>query len=451
MLQSLSRWERLSLGVLFAAFLVLGIITELRAAFLETRKGDLEVYLWTAYAVRTGDDIYDVIDHNGWHYLYPPLFAILMVPFAEKPPADPVDLPTLPFPVTVAIWYVLNLGLLLWAIHNLAKALEEKSTDPTVRVQPAGSWRWWALRAIPLWVCLVPIGHTLARGQVNLLVLTLITAAAAAAIRGRSWRSGLWLSGAICIKVIPAYLLLFPLWKRDWRVLGGCAAGLLIGLIAIPTAVFGPKQTIAYYGEWNDVFIQPALGRGTNTSRDNEVLDVTATHSQSFVAVIHNTIYPDPEKRPKKADDATRKAHLIIGAASTLLALAAAGWKRLQSGSATLLFFGTLMVLMILTSPVCHAHYFCMALPLVMGIVNASWESEPAGRVGVGWQLLFGLFVIGNALLPIPGLEKFRDLGVGLYPTLLLLIAANVFLFRHRKKQTAEQIERPEVRKRLAA
>ena len=42
-------------------------------------------------------------------------------------------------------------------------ALERTSSDPAVRSMPRGCWRWWALRMLPVLVCLLPVGHTLMR------------------------------------------------------------------------------------------------------------------------------------------------------------------------------------------------------------------------------------------------------------------------------------------------
>ena len=55
------------------------------------------------------DHLYDHTDQNGWHYSYPPLFAILLSRSARRrspPAADPT-----PFAVAVAIFYVVNLAL----------------------------------------------------------------------------------------------------------------------------------------------------------------------------------------------------------------------------------------------------------------------------------------------------------------------------------------------------
>jgi hypothetical protein len=427
----LARWERLGLWALLAVVIVFGIVTEIRAAFLHTRKGDQEIYSWTAYAVRSGADLYAVSDSHDWHYVYPPFFAILAVPFAERPPDDPVELWTLPFAVSVALWYALSVVLLVVAVHAMAGALEELSADRT----PRWGRRWWALRVLPVLVCLPAIGHTLARGQVNLLVLALLAGMAAATLRGRAWQAGFWLAGAICIKVIPAFLLIFPLWRRDYRCLAGCAAGLIIGLLAIPVAVFGPERALAYNREFATKVILPGLGEGDDKSRADELFKMTATPSQSFLSVMHNTMYPPWTARPTEAAPLVRAAHWGIGAFLTGMILWAAGWRRGTSAPAILLLLGCLILVMILISPVCHGHYFSMTVPLVLGLVAVLWEGKAIPQLNIGWWSLLGLFVLTHALMVVPNMETPRDLGMGLYPALLLLLAAVVVLYRQRRSK----------------
>src|SRR5262245_12549958 len=134
---------------------------------------DLGVYLRAAWAVRAGENVYDVTDDNHWHYHYPPLFAILLTPMAD-PPAGTDRSGMLPFAISVVIWYCLNLSCLAFAVHQFGRILEEGSGDPS----PIGGRRWWQLRLFPILACLVPTGQTLMRGQVSLLLLALLAAAA---------------------------------------------------------------------------------------------------------------------------------------------------------------------------------------------------------------------------------------------------------------------------------
>ena len=129
-----------------------------------------------------------------------------------------------PYAWSVGICYLLNLLCLFAGVHVLASALAERN-----ELGDEDRPRWWRLRYWPMLVCCLPIAHTLMRGQVNILILACLCAALAGWLRGWNFRAGLWLSLAICIKVIPVYLLVYPVWKRDYRALAGCTVGLLIG------------------------------------------------------------------------------------------------------------------------------------------------------------------------------------------------------------------------------
>ncbi len=193
----LSRWERRGLIALAVLALLFGCLVEFRSAFLKRRMTDLDVYLRAAWAVRSGNDLYQIEDDNHWHYHYPPLFAILMTPLADAPTgADRTGM--LPFAASAAIWYVFNWVCLGLGIHLLASALEQRSSRPEARGVQAGSRRWWALRVIPFLACLSAIGGSLMRGQVDVLLLLLVCGMAAAALHKRSWQAGFWLAGAIC-------------------------------------------------------------------------------------------------------------------------------------------------------------------------------------------------------------------------------------------------------------
>src|SRR5437667_91445 len=287
---------------------------------------DLQVYLRAAGAVRTGNDLYRITDDSGMHYTYAPPFAILLVPLADPPPG--IDRAGMfPFAVSVGIWYACSILCLAAAAHGWAQALERLSPTPLANV--AGKERgWWRLRLLPVLACLPAIGHSLSRGQANLLLQALLACMASAAVRGRRFRAGLWLAGAICLKLIPAFLILYPLWRRDGRWLAGTAAGLVLGLAVLPAAVFGPARTVAYYQSWNQVVLQPGLGSGRDQSRAPELLNQASTNSQSLVSIIHKLTHWDRATRPLQPDRPARAAHWLLGGILTGITLWACGRRR---------------------------------------------------------------------------------------------------------------------------
>jgi hypothetical protein len=263
------------------------------------------------------------------------------------------------------------------------------------------------------------------RGQVNLVLLAVLCAMIASFLRGRSIRAGLWLSLAICLKIIPAFLLLYPLWRRDMKCLTGCLAGLIVGLILLPGVVLGPTRTLAYYEEWLDVLVRPAFGVGVDRSRAKELIEVTATESQAPVAVIHNILNPDRFTRPKMPSDSVRLAHRLVGMFLISVTLWIAGFQRPSNPLREMLILGAMIVVMLFISPVCHLHYFCLTLPIALALV-ANSQLKNDGKMGGFLKELFAITFTFSLLPSIPGLEPLRDFGMSGLSGLILWASALV-------------------------
>src|SRR5207248_3937850 len=113
---------------------------------------------------------------------------------------------------------------------------------------------------------------------------------------------------------------------------------------------------------------------------------------------------------------------LALAATMLLLTLAALGRAPVSDARTTTLLVGTLILTMILTSPVCHLHYFALAVPLVMGLVVQHVHAS----VLPGWRLtlLMGAYLAGTALPSLPGMRLLRDGGLAMYAALLLWVVA---------------------------
>ena len=413
--QRLFPWERAGLWLFLVAILVFGGIVEKRSVFLTRRMTDADDYFRAAWAVRTGQDMYSAVDTNGWHYNYPPFFAIMLQPLANPPPGVN-NQGFVPYPVSVAAWYLISVGFFLLAIHWLAAALERSSGVSVKR------WdrRWWWLRMGTILICLMALGRTLSRGQVNTLVLFGFAGMIALLLANRRLAAGLCLSLPICIKVYPAFLLIAPVLRRDWRWLAGSVSGLILGLLVVPLLALGPRGTRDAYRRYNEVLIRPALGLQSDPARDFELTGATGTDSQSFAALLYNITHPNRIKGALVFEPWIRAAHWMIGAAFAAVTLAAGLLTRRRDAIGVTLFLGALIVVMLPISPVCHIHYFIFAMPLVMGLLAAMWERTPFPRVEPAYVLLFGANIVLNVVSALPGFQSWKDYGVTLGATLLL-------------------------------
>lgn len=406
--QRLLRGERIGLAFLALFVIAFAGIIELRSCFQKTRKTDFEVYLRAAWAVRTGEDIYQVTCSNRYHYTYPPAFAVVMQPFADAPPGASRD-GLLPFSVSVACWTLFNFLLVSRMAHVLANLALPHETR--------GSRRWWYARTVPVYVAFGGIGYSIGFGQVNVLLLAMMVEMLRASLQNKSFQSGVWLAACIVLKVFPAYLILYPIIRREGRSLAGVAVGLTVGLGAIPIMGLGFDKTVtAYCGYVNNVLMPGAIGSGSGVK---ELIDLPSNDSQSFLAVIHGNLHPVRATQPPAASPETRVAHNAISAVLTLITMVVL-WRNRSDAIVSL---GLLMLLMLHITPMSHMHYYCFGYILVAGLWLKGMSENPS-RVFPGWGVTLPLVVwgLGTALPLFPGAlcEEFRYRGLGLVSSMAL-------------------------------
>lgn len=413
----LRRWERVGLTLFAIVITAFGVLTEIKSGRAHHRQTDLGVYLRAAYAVRSGGDIYRATDDNGRHYTYPPAFAVLMTPLADAPEGVSRE-GLLPYPLSVAIWTILNYLLLARIAHVLATLL--------LPGEPWGSRRWWYARTVPIYVTLLGVFHSIGFGQVNVVVLAMLVEMLRSRLTGRSLRAGGWLAAAIVLKVFPAYLLLYPLFTRDRRFGIGVALGLFVGLAVIPVAGLGVTGTeLAYRSFAGSVLIPGAVG--TDTPEQLRELLPMKGEIQSFLGVIHNSLYLDGPDYPATASKAERLLHYALSAVFTLLTLWVAWRRGLGSKSDEAIFVGALMLLMVHITPMSHPHYYSFGFVLVAALWLQGM-SRIDGGVWPGWAVTLPLAIwgLGNApsFLPGPFFDFFSFHGLGLASSIMLWAVA---------------------------
>src|SRR5260370_19436471 len=117
-----------------------------------------------------------------------------------------------------------------------------------------------------LLLSLRPIMGDLSHGNVNLLILFLVIASLHALRRGYALTSGLVLGLAIACKLTPALFVPYFLWKRAWRTLAGCGAGLVLFFVLVPGAFLGQQRNLQLLDSWVNQMIAPYVVAGVVTS-----------------------------------------------------------------------------------------------------------------------------------------------------------------------------------------
>jgi hypothetical protein len=397
--------ERFALAFGLVLVVAFGALITARSAFMMNPKTDFQCYARAGWAVRSGADIYEVFDNNGWHYAYPPAFAVAMVPLGDPYPFLPRD-GYLPFAASVAFWYALSVLAIGYAAHAFAKVL----APALVR----GSRTWWSARLVPVFFCIGSLGHTLGRGQVNTIVLALVAAGFAATMRNRKFIGGAWLAAAAVVKIIPALLVFFPLMRRDGRGLIGYAAAGVVLMVGVPMAVWGPTGAKDTTIKMVEVVLGPVFSDTADQTRAKELHGTTATDNQSVQSAVHAWIHPNRETRPPKAERIATFAHLgIAGGVLLITALVGHRRRRIDDPSGQLVFLGCLGAAMLMASPVSHMHYYAFLYPLVVGL----WLGYRDLAV-VRYTILVWAVLTHMPLFPGPVFDRLRECGVGIAATL---------------------------------
>jgi alpha-1,2-mannosyltransferase len=458
-----SRRERVWFAVGICLIIAFGAVLERRTALRRVPMTDLGCFSCASEAAWSGDNFYKISEWHGWHYGYPPMLAILFLPLAEPVPKDPPALQpgeqrtetntpwgyetdrqqkyyglheqNARFFCIVAVWYLFNVALIFLSAHTLACALEGRGLKNPPPERQAERRRWWLLRLLPLLICAGSLGTDLSRGQVDILMLAAIALGLYLAAKGKGFKAGLCFSFPAAIKLFPVTLLFFPVWRRRWRMFAGATAGLLMALVILPAVALGPKRTIDLYRVWFTVLASPALGHGTDTSRERELTGMTGTDNQSLLAAIHNWRYYSLPRgqRPETAAPWERHCVDVIGALMLAGMVSTFGIRRNDSCTELLIIAGLLIGLALVVNPVAHNFYYLLMLPLVAALLDQGLSQE-AGRV-TNWKLLLPVFVFMmiDFMTRMPAIGPvMRDLGAPLLSLIYLMWGGAMVLSRRK-------------------
>ncbi len=270
-----SRWL---IAALLLFFVALSVQYAVKASRGDGRRSAILRWRDQLLSLQEGEDIY-----QRYTYPNPPIMALILLPVANVP-----EWTGLPPVAGALVWYYLKVGMTL-----LALAWAFRMVEAAGRPFPL-----WA-KVLTVLLALRPIAGDLSHGNVNLFILFLVVAFLYAFHRGRDFLAGLLLALAMACKVTPALFVAYLVWKRAWRALAGCAAGLALffwpGLV--PACFLGWEENLQQVRSWVDCMVKPYLVDGVVTSEH---------HNQSLPGLVHRLLtdspsfvaYPDNEWTP---------------------------------------------------------------------------------------------------------------------------------------------------------
>jgi hypothetical protein len=226
------------------------------------RADDFQDYLFAAHQLASGGDPYANFISNhvkgDWSlssgYLYPPAFAVFLVP-----------LTWVQNDLAVRIWLLLIQGcvaaslLIVYAVIGRPRRGE-------------------VLCVAAVMTTFFPLASSVLTGTMNSLLLLLLTGAWACWQRRKDVRSGIFIGAAAVFKLFPLALLPYLAWRRHWKLLAAVAATGIAG-IALGFAVTSYQHNIYYFHD-----MLPQLAAGTGYRENQSLAGFTARICQPALA-----------------------------------------------------------------------------------------------------------------------------------------------------------------------
>jgi hypothetical protein len=256
---------------------------------------------------------------------------------AHPPPVILLSLPLgwLDYMDALACWQMMNLLLVTLSIAVTLRTLDCRFSG------------WWVLPAVALVLMFNPFRQQCLQGQLNGVLLTLITLAWAAERRCLYLWAGIALGLATAIKLFPGWLVLGMLLRRRWA--GVCAAvAVFLTLHACSWAVLGQQA----YQDYLQVVL-PDLQRFR--------FHVT---NASILGFGHKLLIGNPVEHSWPLWEAPVAAWILIGTLSVIVAvLALRTASQPQSAKSFDVAVGINITAMLLLSPLTWDHSLLLLLP----------------------------------------------------------------------------------------
>jgi hypothetical protein len=180
---------------------------------------------------------------SGHWFPTPPLVLITLVPLTK-----------IGYPAAGCVWAALKLAGMAGALFLVVRELGRGGL------------------AVPIGVLVMtcvfgirPIVSDLQHGNLNIFMMVWLALAWAMFMRRRDVWAGVFLSLAIVTKLTPALVLVYFLYKRQWRVVAGTAVGLVMVFVILPGLYLGFGRNFELLHSWFNMLVAPFAVQGYAT------------------------------------------------------------------------------------------------------------------------------------------------------------------------------------------
>lgn len=294
--------------------------------------------------------------------------------------ANPLDA-TFKYPPMAALFFLPLTGLtftpafLLWRIFNLVLLIVLFVLLLRMYRVPIRSWTGMGFLLLAL--TLRPLSDTIGYGQVDILLLLLLTLGLQAVLAKRYSAAGVFIGIGAALKIYPIAMLGWALAQRRWQPFAG-ALGALMVLAAASTVLFGWPVHETFLRE-----VMPATGLGT-----------AWVESQTFNGFLNRLLSHEAVRLQPESGEPVRVATYVF---AIVLVLSTSLLTLRDGGLPQDLSFGLWIVTMLLILPAAWMHYEALLLiPFCQLFVLARSEHGVRWPIVALYALAWMLIAHGN-------------------------------------------------------
>jgi hypothetical protein len=354
----------------------------------EAHRTDFTVYQQAGKAVLDGTNIYEAHNIRDWYYMYLPVFAVAMVPFA-----------LLSVFWASLLWYLLSVLMIGHAVYL--------SVQLARRILPKTELSNFWLYTLTMLLVLRATLSGITRGQASLLVTYLVVISVWLYVQRREWFAGFCLAGSIVLKIFPALLVLYFLAKRRYRMVVATGVWLVVLIWIAPSCIFGVRGNNALLRQWVTTIALPANKpeQAANNVRYGQMINPRLDRNQSVQAVFIRWLAGSTTETADPSREAlARRVAVVVNLC--LLLITAWGCRRGRAEEdrpETTLQLCVIVLLMLFLSPVSWNHnYTLLVLPLAVAVAASTDASGGSSRTVFGVALAFFLILILLSLVVKP-------------------------------------------------
>lgn len=225
------------------AILYLGLVIEIiRDIFVD---GDFKGYIIAGELVLENENIYS-------HFLntWPPFFSLFCVPLTWLDNLSSIGLRFVWLAGSLfSFCVIMNLTAQLFLKKKIQFNVFASTHEHKIPLTDT-------IILIPFLILFRFILENLSNIQINTYLLLLCMLSIYFFTKGKNMLSGIFLAFAISLKVYPIFLLLYFIFKREFKIAGFTLLFIIV-FNSITLLVWGSEQTIQYYTEWYYRFVVP--------------------------------------------------------------------------------------------------------------------------------------------------------------------------------------------------